>query len=127
MKPDQANSVRRAHPGEAFLYQARYTMSGSEPWVLFKALPRNLANSEYVLTLEFPKSGSRYLQMSSEFKTREEALLFAESLGLKPEVLPFEPDLGHLRKTGDLIPLGSDSSRETDFDQDVQEFLESVQ
>ena len=82
------------------------------PWILFRTIPPESPGD--AVSLEFPKSGSRYLRLhSSGFETREEALLFAESHGLRPETLPFEPSLLHLRNTGEAVPFSPREEEET--------------
>ena len=89
-----------ASPGDAFVHQ-----TGPEsPWVLFTVADApNGFPAEIAFTVAFPGGTSGF--GTSGFGTKEEALLFAESLGLKPEVLPFEPSYGALLTTGRIVPV----------------------
>ena len=54
---------------------------------------------------DFPFSRLLDLDILGTFPTREEALLFAESLGLDPKVVPFDPDYSELMATGRIVPF----------------------
>ena len=102
MRPKRTSTFRKARPGEVFVFRTTFPVGlggKMKMWGIFRV--RHPLSDDYSTSVEFIGSDTGW---SRFFETREEVLLFAESLGLKPEVLPFEPDLFDLVSGGELRP-----------------------
>lgn len=93
---DSGEVFGKASPGETFAWKVEAGLGDSEPtffWAVVGTKPPDddLSN---VLDLDILRTCS----------TREEALLFAESLGLDLKFIPFDPDYSELVSTGRIIP-----------------------
>ena len=106
MRPGQTASFRKARPGEVFVYRTDFPVTQQRRmWGIFKTLPCGHDG----IKVDFVGSDTGW---SRFFETLKEVFLFAESLGLKPEVLPFDPDFSHLARKGELRPWDSGEFRD---------------
>ena len=93
---DPGEVFGKASPGETFAWkvEAGSGDSGATPfWAVVRTKSPPDDGLPYILDLDILETCS----------TREEALLFAESLGLNLKVIPFDPDYSELAATGRII------------------------